>query len=51
MVQIAFYAETVPGGIVAAWSTDNNIEGAPSSWKTLELIDYGSATPQEDRSG
>lgn len=42
-VRMALQTDAVPGGVVAAWSTDTDAEGKPARWSLLELIDFGVA--------
>ena len=39
--------DDVPGGVVAAWSTDTDAEGKRARWSLTELIDYGEADIQD----
>ncbi|MCG8449241.1 MAG: hypothetical protein MI725_06650 [Pirellulales bacterium] len=39
--RVVFLAPSVPGGEVAAWSSDFDSHGQLTRWSTLELLDFG----------
>ena len=48
-LRVTFLAPTVPGGEVAAWSSDFDSQRQLTRWSTFELISYGLAiSPQLD---
>jgi len=48
-VRVVFESDEVPGGEVAAWSTDYDDQGRRTKWSVLELLSYGEAPPEESR--
>ena len=45
--RLVFIAPTVPGGEVAAWSSDFDSQGKLTRWSTLELLDFGQPDSQQ----
>ena len=48
-VRVAFESDEVPGGEVAAWSTDYDDQGRRIQWSVQELLSYGKTPPEGSR--